>query len=116
MWLDIPSGLLGLTAGAVSTYLWGWWTRKRTPRLSWMNADGRRTDVKSIGHGGVTVSYVFRRYGDDCRLTETWSFERCAKDADWPLQKMLDFLGVPDQATLREAGMTRGEWLEERSR
>ena len=80
---------------------------------SWTDGAGFKTVVLSIGHSSISVSRMYQSpfgYGM-WRKEEAWSVERCAADAGWPPSKMLDYLGLPDEATLREAGLTMGEWL-----
>jgi hypothetical protein len=75
--------------------------------MGWFDGSGDWIEVVRIGHSGVTVRH--RGYNSH------WTFRRCAEDAGWPLSKMLDYLGLPDEKTLKEAGMTMGEWLSQKN-
>ena len=75
-------------------------------KMGWLDGSGVWIDVVRIGHSGVAV----RRQG----YNSHWTFRQCAEDAGWPLSKMLDYLGLPDEKTLKEAGITMGEWLSQK--
>ena len=83
-------------------------------RKKWfLDQCGKPAYVLSIGHEGCLVRECFS-WGSGFYTTEARSIGSLALRAGWPESKMRDFLGVPSEDALKEAGMTLGEWLHER--
>lgn len=87
-------------------FWYGWVLRRK-----WFLDDcGKRTYVLSVGHEGALVHECFN-WEEGYYWNRARSIGTLALRAGWPESKMRDFLGVPSEDALKEAGLTMGEWL-----
>jgi hypothetical protein len=89
---------------------------KKEPKYekSWTDRKGYTTYVVGMGHSFIRVSRVVFSFRGSSRSEDSWTVKECADDANWSVEKMLEYLGLPDQEVLKESGMTMGEWMHER--